>query len=135
MNPAISAQLPGRPESAATARALVRQILGENHPSTGDAMVIVSELVGNAVAHTRSGQPGRHSHRRGRVVSSATSRVHPCGRRGRTHCPRPGRCDSGDEHGRGLGIVAALAAEWGTEHSETGTATWCRLTEGETQLS
>jgi anti-sigma regulatory factor (Ser/Thr protein kinase) len=132
MNPAISAQLPGRPESAATARALVRQILGENHPSTGDAMVIVSELVGNAVAHTRSGQPG------GTVTVAVELSAQPpavCIRvddAGGPTVPVPAAATPGDEHGRGLGIVAALAAEWGTEHSETGTATWCRLTEGET---
>jgi hypothetical protein len=33
----------------------------------------------------------------------------------------------GSENGRGLRIVAALAAEWGSQATETGRATWCRL--------
>jgi len=131
MTPAASAELPGRPESAATAPALVRQILGENHPSVGDATLIVSELVSNAVAHTRSGQPG------GTVTVDVEMSAQPpavCIRvedAGGSAVPVLAAAAPGNEHGRGLRIVAALAAEWGTEHSETGSATWCRLTEGE----
>jgi anti-sigma regulatory factor (Ser/Thr protein kinase) len=127
MSPAMSADLPGRPESAAAARSLVRQVLGEDHPSAGDAGLVVSELVGNAVTHTRSGQPGGTI-----TVAVETSgqppevriRVRDAGGPG-----APGLAAAADssEHGRGLRIVAALAAEWGTQDTETGRATWCRL--------
>ncbi len=32
-----------------------------------------------------------------------------------------------DEHGRGLRIVAAVAAGWGTEPAEGGRVAWCRI--------
>ena len=41
---AIYAELRGSPRSAAEARKLVFQILGENHPSVDDAALVVSEL-------------------------------------------------------------------------------------------
>lgn len=129
MNLAISADLPGRPESAAAARSLVRQVLGDDHPSAGDAALVVSELVGNAVAHTRSGQPGGVI-----TVAVETSgqppdvciRVRDAGGAG---APDLAAATESSEHGRGLRIVAALAAEWGSQASETGRATWCRLTQ------
>ena len=32
------------------------------------------------------------------------------------------------EHGRGLAIIEAVAADWGTRATSTGRSTWCRLT-------
>jgi anti-sigma regulatory factor (Ser/Thr protein kinase) len=129
MNPAISADLPGRPESAAAARSLVRQVLGDDHPSASDAALVVSELVGNAVAHTRSGQPG------GTITVAVETSAQPpevCISvldAGGLHAPDLATNTESSEHGRGLRIVAALAAEWGSQASETGRATWCRLTQ------
>ena len=127
MNLAISADLPGRPESASAARSLVRQVLGEDHPSGGDAALVISELVSNAVAHTRSGQPGGTI-----TVAIETSEQPPevCIRvrdAGGPGAPALAAATESSEHGRGLRIVAALAAEWGSQASETGRATWCRL--------
>jgi anti-sigma regulatory factor (Ser/Thr protein kinase) len=129
MNLAMSADLPGRPESAAAARSLVRQVLGEDHPSAGDAALVVSELVGNAVTHTRSGQPG------GTITVAVETSAQPpavCIRvrdAGGPGTPDLAAAAESSEHGRGLSIVAALAAEWGSQASETGRATWCRLTQ------
>jgi hypothetical protein len=39
------------------------------------------------------------------------------------------------EHGRGLRIVDALAADWGTEFSPAGRATWCYLAPSASRLS
>ena len=132
MNPAISADLPGRPESAAAARSLVRQALGADHPSAGDAALVVSELVGNAVAHTRSGQPG------GTITVAVETSAQPpevCIRvrdAGGPDTPALAAATESSEHGRGLRIVAALAAEWGSQATETGRATWCRLAQDRT---
>jgi anti-sigma regulatory factor (Ser/Thr protein kinase) len=124
---AISAELAGRPESARAARDLVRRALGDHHPSAADAQVLVSELVSNAIAHSRSGQPG------GKltvaVEASADSpdvviRVDDAGAAGQPILRSPRR-DS--ERGRGLRIVAALASDWGTETGASGRSTWCRL--------
>jgi len=44
-----------------------------------------------------------------------------------TYQPRKLRPGDEDEHGRGLQIVAALAARWGTRPTENGKAVWCVL--------
>jgi len=127
---AASAELPGRPESAGAARALVRQILGEGHPSAADATLIVSELVSNAVAHTKSGQPG------GTITVAIEMSAQPPGvcirvrDAGGPGAPAVAAATASSEHGRGLRIVTALATEWGSEHSGSGQVTWCRLADG-----
>jgi serine/threonine-protein kinase RsbW len=128
MRGSFRTELAGSPEAARTARALIRQVLGSDHPSAHDAQLVASELVsnGHALAHSRSGQPGgtltlEVSARSGDVVI----RVNDDGGAVREPAVRAPGADS--EHGRGLRIVAALAAEWGTEPSASGRATWCRL--------
>jgi hypothetical protein len=32
-----------------------------------------------------------------------------------------------DEYGRGLGVVSALAREWGTSRTNSGKTVWCEL--------
>lgn len=126
----LSAELAGTPESARAARDLVRRALGDHHPSADDAQVLVSELVSNAIAHSRSGQPGGML--TVAVEASTDSqdvliRVSDAGAVGRPTLRRPRR-DS--ERGRGLRVIAALAADWGTETSGSGRSTWCRITPG-----
>src|SRR5258708_19465600 len=58
MNPEMYAELDGSPQAARESRDLVRHMLGEDHPVADDAALVASELVSNAVIHTRSGQPG-----------------------------------------------------------------------------
>ncbi len=58
MNPEMYAELNGSPQAARESRDLVRHMLGEDHPVADDAALVASELVSNAVIHTRSGQPG-----------------------------------------------------------------------------
>ncbi len=127
---ATYAELRGSPRSAAEARELVFQILGENHPSVDDAALVVSELVGNAIAHTRSGQSGGTL----AVAIDATAQPDSVFIRvrdaGSLDVPRPRSADADDEHGRGLLIVGALAAEWGTNRNRSGRVTCCRLTPG-----
>jgi serine/threonine-protein kinase RsbW len=50
--------LAGRAERARVARAFVAALLGHGHPSTDDAALLVSEIFGNSVRHSRSGDPG-----------------------------------------------------------------------------
>jgi two-component sensor histidine kinase len=89
-------------------------------------MLLVSELVTNAVQHSKSGEPG----------GSVTVAL----------CPGPAglliqvRDDGGQseprvtglsadaaEHGYGLRLVDALAERWGTISSPDGRITWCRV--------
>lgn len=124
--------LPGTPESAGAARSIARQLLGEGHPAVETVQLVVSELVTNAIVHSKSGAPG------GTVTVAL--------------CPGPGgvlvqvRDDGGPseprltgvaaeggngaEHGYGLLLVDALADRWGTISSPDGRITWCRVGDG-----
>ncbi|PAZ12270.1 anti-sigma regulatory factor [Streptomyces sp. SA15] len=83
-----------------------------------DAMIVVSELVTNAIRHGK-GRPIRL-----RVTRSDTElRVEVADGN-----PTPARLRSAgetDENGRGLELVAALSKDWGV--SPDGTTTWCSL--------
>jgi anti-sigma regulatory factor (Ser/Thr protein kinase) len=123
-----TAILPGIAESVREARALVREVLGEDCPALGAAVLCTSELVTNSVLYTRSGRPGG-------VVAvtvetgdgTATITVTDAGARGRPAiAARP--LDAG-EGGLGLRIVAQLAEAWSTYQVDGGArvATWCRF--------
>jgi anti-sigma regulatory factor (Ser/Thr protein kinase) len=121
--------LPGTPESVGAARQMVRQTLGDGHPAAETVQLVVSELVTNAIVHTKSGAPG------GTVTVAL--------------CPGPGgvlvqvRDDGGTsqprltsaaadprtgaEQGYGLLLVDALADRWGSISSPNGRVTWCRI--------
>lgn len=122
--------LPGTPESAGAARQLASELLGDGHPAAEAVMLVISELVTNAIVHSRSGAPG------GTVTVAL--------------CPGPagvlvqvrddgGPCEpriaglaaadtaNGAERGYGLLLVEALADSWGTFASPDGRITWCRV--------
>ena len=48
----------GREERARVARAFAAGVLGPGHPCGDDAALLVSELFGNSVRHSRSGAAG-----------------------------------------------------------------------------
>ncbi len=120
-------ELPGTPQAVRQAREIVSHTLGENHPSAHDATLIVSELVSNAIMHSRSGLPG------GTLTIVVEVTPQPDDVRiqardaGGPEAPSLTTADPDSEHGRGLAIVTALATEWGTEASHAGRTTWCRL--------
>lgn len=117
--------LPGTPESAGIARALAREVLGDGHPALETVLLVVSELVTNAIMHSESGSDG------GTILLAL--------------CPAPAGVliqvrDNGGpwrplelvqpgtaEHGYGLLLVDALAESWGTLASTQGRVTWCRI--------
>jgi serine/threonine-protein kinase RsbW len=116
--------LPGAPESARQARAVVRRELG-GHPAAEAAVLCVSELAANAVCHSRSGLPGGTftvSVRAGRdVVRIAVTDADGAAGPRLRHSRQPGT------HGRGLAIVAALSQSWGCERAQGGRVTWCEF--------
>lgn len=125
--------LPGVPESAAAARQVARQLLGDTHPAADTAMLLASELVTNAVMHSKSGRPG------GTVTvavcvgsTSVLIQVRDDGGPLEPRLPR-GRdslsidASASAEHGYGLLLVDALAETWGTISTEVSRVTWCRL--------
>jgi anti-sigma regulatory factor (Ser/Thr protein kinase) len=136
--------LPGAPESAATARRLTRRLLGDDHPATETAVLLVSELVTNSVMHSRSGQPGgtvtvalcdgaagvliqvRDDGGPGEPRLPRVNGGHPDRPRAGGACPDGARPDAAD-HGYGLVLVAALADTWGSMTTAEGRLTWCRV--------
>ena len=81
-----------------------------------DVVLLVSELVTNAVIH---GRPPVEVRLR-RSLDSVVLEVHD----GATTLPRKQRPAPEDEHGRGLLLVALLADRWGTSPTPHGKSVW-----------
>jgi anti-sigma regulatory factor (Ser/Thr protein kinase) len=117
-------RLPNRPESAATARRLAETVLREGWAApattTEHAVLLVSELVGNAVRHTGAHTFGLRMHRhrsRVRVEIRDPSRGLPC------LLP----VTPLDTSGRGLWLVDQLADRWGVDVLPRGKSTWFEM--------
>jgi anti-sigma regulatory factor (Ser/Thr protein kinase) len=105
--------------SAAAARRFLRDRLNDwGYPlaQAETPCLLLSELVTNAVVHTRTpvGLELRLAGRRLRCAVADESR--------RVPVPRP--CKETDDAGRGLQLVEELAAEWGVETYTAGKAVW-----------
>ncbi|MEU9330446.1 ATP-binding protein [Streptomyces canus] len=116
--------LPSRPESAAAARRLTQVIVlrqwGLTPKMTEDAVLLVSELVGNAVRHTGARVFGlRMRRRRGwiRIEVRDPSRGLPC--------LMP--VQEMDVSGRGLFLVDKLSDRWGVDLLPRGKTTWFEM--------
>lgn len=117
-------RLPNRPESASTARRLAHVVLRERWsmpaPSAENAVLLVSELVGNAVRHTGAHVFGlRMLRRRGwiRIEVRDPSRGLPC-------LLPVGEMDTS---GRGLFLVDTLSDRWGVDLLPRGKTTWFEM--------
>jgi anti-sigma regulatory factor (Ser/Thr protein kinase) len=114
---------PGFPEEVSRARRWTRDIL-RGSPLAEDAELIVSELSANAILHTASGgaQGGFHL---ALAVSAQVVAVSVTDDGGTDTAPKVEHQDQNAEHGRGLGMVTALAhrvAVHATDHGHTVTA-------------
>ncbi|MEU1478166.1 ATP-binding protein [Streptomyces sp. NPDC001668] len=124
-------QLEIRPDPAEVGRArrwarsrLAVSGIGADEPLAETLILLVSELVTNAVVHT-----GRPAVLRlclpGTEVESATIRLEVADRSGRAPVPR---CVDGDATGgRGLALVDGLADRWGWSPEGAGKSIWCEL--------
>ena len=120
-----SVTVAGRAERARLARAFVGEVLGPGHPCGDDAALLVSELFGNSVRHSRSGAAG------GTVTVAVSAgdglvRVEVTDRSG-PGVPELHRAGWDAEGGRGLQLVASLAARWGWRQHGGRTVTWFEL--------
>ncbi|WP_059006130.1 ATP-binding protein [Streptomyces specialis] len=121
------------PSEVGRARRWVRAQLGRGQPcparpdasQTDTLVLLVSELVTNAVVHT--GRPA--------VLRLAVRRV-PAGRDVpvrlevvdvSSRAPRPRHAEGEDTGGRGLELVEVLADRWGWQHEGKGKRVWCEL--------
>ncbi|MBD9733105.1 ATP-binding protein [Streptomyces sp. H28] len=116
--------LPSLPESAAIARRITQVVIlrhwGLTARTTEDAVLLVSELVGNAVRHTGARVFGLRMHRRRgriRVEVRDPSRGLPC--------LMP--VQELDTSGRGLFLVDKLADRWGVDLLPRGKTTWFEM--------
>ncbi|MFC5748872.1 ATP-binding protein [Actinomadura rugatobispora] len=113
--------------SAPRARAFVGRVAGDrlrvDAEVLGDIGLCVGELVANACEHTASGQGGRVA-----VVVEARRAVvrvtviDDGGADGKPHVAEPF-----GEDGRGLRLVEALAAGWGVDEADGGSAVWAEF--------
>ena len=121
-----SLTIPGRPEQVSAARAFVARTLSAHRPGTDadTATLLTSEIVTNAIMHTKSGVEG------GTVAigviaipggvlvevidggSAATPIV---------------KGDLYAAEGHGLFLVEHLASQWGYQRDEAGTTVWFHL--------
>jgi anti-sigma regulatory factor (Ser/Thr protein kinase) len=84
-----------------------------------DVVLLVSELVTNAVIHGRPPIELRLRTSDGQVVLEVRDHA--------TYLPRRLRPTPEDEHGRGLQLVALIADRWGTRPTPDGKSVWCVL--------
>ncbi|WP_030351877.1 ATP-binding protein [Streptomyces scopuliridis] len=124
-------RLPSRPESALAARRITHCVVLEQwalSPQTAEyAVLLVSELVGNAVRHTGARVFGlRMLRRRGwiRIEVRDPSRGLPC--------LMP--VHEMDTSGRGLFLVDRLSDRWGVDLLPRGKTTWFEMRVSDRQL-
>ncbi|QTZ93917.1 ATP-binding protein [Streptomyces auratus] len=120
--------LPHIPEAVSVVRRRMRNVLADWNLAPDlaeDALLVISELITNAVVHalppaalrlSRAGADGRHTLRVEVTDAGPTA----------DGWPAVEPCEAG-EHGRGIGIVTALSAECGTQIHPGGTTRWAEL--------
>jgi serine/threonine-protein kinase RsbW len=118
-----SRNFPAVPAQIGSARQFLARVL-DGWPTADDAALCLSELVANAILHSRSAEPG----------GQFTVRVQLTG-----HDLRVEVADGGgpwvwtaypdEQHGRGLLIVGSLAQSWGqSDGSDGGRTVWYEMT-------
>ena len=119
-------ELPGlllQPDArgAAAARRHLRGVLrGTQLEAVEDeALLVLSELVTNAVVHGRAPVELRLEHTGGHLLVEV--------RDGAEVPPQERHAAPDDEHGRGLALVSAVAERWGTKPLRDGKSVWCVL--------
>ncbi|MFI0812734.1 ATP-binding protein [Streptomyces echinatus] len=98
---------PGFPEEVSRARRWTRDIL-RGSPLAEDAELIVSELSANAILHTASGREAGSFHLAVAVTPQVVA-VSVTDDGGTRTAPKIEHLDQEAEHGRGLGMISALA--------------------------
>ena len=114
----VGVMLQAAPGSAAVARRFVGKTLAEwGHQGHLDtACLLVSEIVTNALRHAHAPLDLRLHLTSREIITEITDDS--------THLPYRHLPDPDDEGGRGLMLVDALAADWGTRPADTGKTVW-----------
>ena len=115
----------GVPERLAAVRQYLRDTLGDDVDGVDDVVLVVSELAGNAIRHSRSGEPGgTFTLQMAAFTDCWYVRVDDQGSR---RNPDLKATKHTDETGRGLPVVAALARAWGTFGGCAGRTVWAEI--------
>ncbi|KAB2975957.1 ATP-binding protein [Streptomyces sp. SS1-1] len=120
--------LPHAPEAAGGVRRRVRGVLAEwnlTAEAAADVLLVVSELVTNAIVHALPPATLRVSRDRGETCAAVRVEVTDTG-----PAASPSAVDP-DEHGRGLEIVSTLSERCGVRVQPGGTCRWAELRVGE----
>jgi anti-sigma regulatory factor (Ser/Thr protein kinase) len=116
-------QLPDGAAAASAARTALRSLLDgwqlTDSDWVYDATLVVSELVSNAIRHG-SGQVCLHVHVDGRRIRLAVSDTS-------TRSPQQRTGDQRTIGGRGLAVIDAVAADWGSDVHDDGKQVWASL--------
>jgi len=117
-----SLTIPGRPEHVREARAFAAKALGDLHPALDNIVLLTSELVTNAIMHTRS----RHHDGAVQLViteSDGGVRVEVSDEGSELTAPVV-RSEVFSSDGHGLFLVQSLADQWGYLRDDNGTTVW-----------
>ena len=119
--------LPYAPSSVAVARQRLSADLrarGIFAAAIDDAVLVVSELLSNALRHAHPLPSGRSGWRGSAPRRHVEVRVSDGGAATE---PRAGRATLSSLGGRGLGIVEYVAESWGVHYDDDGTTVWAVL--------
>jgi anti-sigma regulatory factor (Ser/Thr protein kinase) len=117
--------LPGEPQYVRSARTFVARTIGVRHPRADEALLLTSEFVTNAIAHSRSRLPGGTV----KLVVAAKALallISVTDDGADATVPEIRRLEYG-EHGNGLLLADAIADSWGYEHNSSRTTVWFKL--------
>ncbi|MFI1164723.1 ATP-binding protein [Streptomyces sp. NPDC020801] len=123
--------LPRAPEAVRTVRRSAREVLAHwalPAETADDAVLVITELITNAITHARPpaelrlSMPGGGGRRALRIEVTDAGPVP-------RHRPSPGGPHPAvwEESGRGTGIIAALSIRHGTSHRPRGSTRWADL--------
>ncbi|MGW0809455.1 ATP-binding protein [Nonomuraea sp. NPDC002799] len=119
--------LPGVASSVPVARQCAKAVLAEVNCDLGDVLLVISELVTNAVNHSRSGMPGGWVRVKVEWTDAGLVGVEVLDD-GSASVPFPRRPDAGRVSGRGLWLVDDLAEEWGVRRfGNERSAVWAQV--------
>ena len=124
---ACALNLPHAPASATRARRVLvenLQTLGLPSDLVDDAELALSEMVGNAVRHARPRADGSLLAKW--EVAEDSLRIAVVDGGGEAEPVVKHSCPE-DRSGRGLAIIAALAQDWGVEHTGPDTRVWAKF--------
>lgn len=130
----LQVQLDVRPDPAEVGRArrwarsrLVGSGIGIDEPLAETLILLISELVTNAVVHTGTSAELRMCFSgSGAVVGTVRVEVRDASARP----PRQRHADGDDTNGRGLELVDGLADRWGWQQEGAGKRIWCEVDRG-----